>query len=313
VGAPVAATPLVSATLTANGSDRLAFDGRAGQAVYVDFVAPALPNECSPYRLLDPIGQTVGRGCTVDGAGRIDRTELTVDGRYTVVADGSGGRATARVYLSRDTTAAITPNGSPVSTAIEQPGGIVRYRFSGRSGQRMFLELTQSSLPNQCSPLQLRDPTDRLLTSGCVVNGSGAIEGTVLPMDGTYTVMVDPNDRTIGTVHMRLFAAADQVGSITPNGQPVVATIGQPGLVVRYRFTGTPGTAVAVEASDATLPDQCSLVELRDPADNLLASGCVIAGAGDIRPTVLPVAGSYSIVVDPSGASTGTVSLTLRG
>ena len=316
VAAPVTANPLVSATLKADGIDRLTFDGRAGQAVFVDFVAPALPTACSPYRLLDPTGQTIGRGCNVDGVGRIDRTELPADGRYTVVLDagpGSTGAATARVYVSRDVAGAITPNGSTVSTAIEQPGGIVRYRFAGRSGQRVFLDVTETSLPNQCSPLELRDPTNRLLTTGCVVNGSGAIEGTVLPVDGTYTVTVDPNDRTVGTVHMRLFAAADQTASITPDGRPVVAAIGQPGLVMRYQFTGTAGAAVAVEATEATLPDQCSPLELRDPSGHLLASGCVITGAGDIRPTVLPVAGTYSVVVDPSGAATGKVTLTLRG
>jgi hypothetical protein len=36
-------------------------------------------------------------------------------------------------------------------------------------------------------------------------------------------------------------------------------------------------------------------------------------GAPGIDATVLPASGAYTIVVDPSGAATGTVSLALRG
>jgi hypothetical protein len=112
---------------------------------------------------------------------------------------------------------------------------------------------------------------------------------------------------------MQLFASRDQRDAIMVNGQPVVATIGQPGLVIRYEFTGTAGTAVTLDATNATLPDQCSPIQLRDPDENLIASGCVINGSGEVRPTVLPTTGTYSIVVDPSGAATGVVTLTLKG
>jgi hypothetical protein len=320
VAAPIAAAPLVSRTLTAGTTDKLTFDGKAGQVVFVDFIAPTLPLECSAYSLLNPGGEEINSGCNINGVGHIDRTVLPTDGQYAVVLDFRPGptgpvtgRAMARVYVSQDSVGAIEPNGAPVDLGLEQPGAIARYTFTGRAGQRVFLDVSESSLPHQCSPLELRDPGDRLLGSGCVINGVGDIEGTVLPADGTYTVVVDPNDRTIGTVHMQLFASRDQRDAITVNGQPVVATIGQPGLVIRYEFTGTAGTAVTVDATNATLPDQCSPIQLRDPAENLIGSGCVINGSGDIRPTVLPTTGTYTIVVDPSGAATGTVTLTLKG
>lgn len=70
--------------------------------------------------------------------------------------------------------------------------------------------------------------------------------------------------------------------------------------------------SVTLDATDATLPDQCSPLELRDPAGKLLTSGCVINGVGGIDKTVLPVTGVYTIVVDPPGAATGTVTLLLH-
>jgi hypothetical protein len=320
VAAPIAATPLVARTMTAGTNDRLTFDGRAGQAVFVDFIAPTLPSECSPYRLLDPTGKAINTGCNINGVGYIDRTELTATGQYTVVVDfrpGSTGpvtgRAMARVYVGQDSTGTIAPNGDAIAFALEQPGAIARYRFTGTAGQRVFLDVSESSLPHQCSPLELWDANNRLLGSGCVINGVGDIEGTVLPANGTYSVVVDPNDRTVGTVHMQLFASQDQRDAITVNGQPVVARIAQPGLVIRYEFAGTAGTSVTLAATKATLPDQCSPLQLRDPADKLMSSGCVINGSGEIRPTVLPITGTYTIVVDPSGPATGAVTLTLKG
>jgi hypothetical protein len=316
VAAPIAATPLVSGTLTAGTADRLTFAGRKGQAVFVDVIAPTLPTECAAYRLVDPAGNDISSGCNINGVGYIDRTELPADGQYAVALAnraGTTGRAMVRVYVSQDGTGAIQPNGAAISTVIQQPGAIATYTFTGTAGQRVFVDVPSSTLPHQCSPLELRDPTDRILATGCVINGVGDIEGTVLPTTGTYTVLVDPNDRTIGAVELRLYAAADQTAPITVNGPPVVATIGQPGLVVRYQFTGTAGAAVTVDATESTLPDQCSPIELRGPADTILASACVINGVGDTRPTVLPTTGTYTVVVDPSGAATGTVKLTLKG
>ena len=69
---------------------------------------------------------------------------------------------------------------------------------------------------------------------------------------------------------------------------------------------------MTLTATDATLPDQCSPLELRDADGTPVSTGCVVNGAGGIDATVLPATGVYTVVVDPSGAATGTVTLTLR-
>ncbi|KWV30105.1 VWD domain-containing protein [Micromonospora rifamycinica] len=312
--APIAATPVATGTLIPGGSP-LAFPGRAGDAVFVDVTAPGLADGCSPYRLFDPTGTELASGCQVAGRGHIDRTDLTVDGTYTVALDDAAdgtGRAAVRVYLARDVTGTLRPDAPAVSAAIVDPGGRARYRFTGVAGQRVFVEVPESTLPDQCSPLELLGPQGTRLGSGCVVNGSGDVDGTVLPADGTYTVLVDPVDRTVGTVALRLFATRDQVGAITVDGPPVVAALDRPGAVRSYRFTGTAGTSVTVTATAATLPDQCSPLELRDAGGAVLGAGCVVDGVGGIGATVLPDSGVYTVVVDPSGAATGTVTLTLR-
>ncbi|WP_329010704.1 hypothetical protein OG271_28575 [Micromonospora rifamycinica] len=44
----------------------------------------------------------------------------------------------------------------------------------------------------------------------------------------------------------------------------------------------------------------------------MLGAGCVVDGVGGIGATVLPDSGVYTVVVDPSGGATGTVTLALR-
>jgi hypothetical protein len=312
---PIAAPPLASATLTAGADNKLTFTGKAGQAVFVDAIAPTLRDSCSPYRLYDPAGKELNSGCNINAIGYIDRTELKADGQYTVAlepSNGITGRAAVRVYVTQDVDTAIAPDGAPQSVTFEKPGSIARYRFQGVAGQRVYAGVEGSSLPDQCSPLRLLDPSGKEIESGCVINGVGDIEGPILPADGTYTVVIDPNNRTLGTVQMRLFMAKDQVGGIAVNGQRVVGNIGQPGSVLQYQFSGAAGMTLALEVTDSTLPDQCSPLELRDAAGKSIASGCVINGMGGFHDAVLPATGTYSIFVDPRGPATGSITLTLR-
>jgi len=155
-------------------------------------------------------------------------------------------------------------------------------------------------------------PNGSEIASGCVINGVGEIEGPILTADGTYTVEVDPIDRTIGSVQLRLFMAKDDVFPISINGPAVVANVKQPGFVVEYQFTATAGATLTVQATESTLPDECSPLQLRDPSGNYAGSGCIINGVGDIGHITLPATGTYTLYVDPRGPGTGTVKLALH-
>ncbi|GAB3073020.1 hypothetical protein GCM10027186_30210 [Micromonospora schwarzwaldensis] len=313
-GTPISAAPIAAASLTPGGAP-LTFTGRAGDAVFVDVTAPGVADRCSPYVLTDPGGREIASGCNVQGVGYVDRVDLTTTGRYALrvtAADGDTGRAAVRVYAPRDSDGTLRPNGPTVTASIVQPGARARYRFTARAGERAYVEVPGSTLPDQCSPLELRDPAGQLLSSGCVVNGVGEVDGTLLPVDGTYTVLVDPVERGTGTATLRLVTGRDRDGTVRVGGPPVVAGTDRPGAVTGYRFTAAAGTSVTVTATAATLPDQCGVLVLRAPDGSTLATGCVINGAGGIDATTLPAAGEYTLSVDPSGAATGEVTLAVR-
>ncbi|MEU1744867.1 hypothetical protein ACPXB5_01330 [Micromonospora arida] len=257
----------------------------------------------------------IGGGCNINGVGYIDRVDLTAAGTYAVrvaAAPGDTGRAAIRVYVARDVDGTLQANGPEVTATLDHPGAWARYRFTGQQGERVFVEVPTSTLPHQCSPLELRDTENRLLSSGCVINGVGEIDGTLLPADGTYTVVVDPTGRTTGATTLRLVSSRDREATIAVGGPPVVATVDRPGAVTTYRFTADAGSSVSLTATASDLTDQCGVLELRAPDGSPITSGCVINGAGDIEPTTLPASGAYRVVVDPSGVATGQVTLTLR-
>lgn len=313
-GASITAVPVATASLTPGG-EPLTFPGRAGDSVFVDVTAPGMADRCSPYVLTDPTDRLIGAGCAIGGLGYIDRVDLTTTGTYAVrvtAAPGDTGRAAVRVYVARDVDGTLQANGPEVTATLEQPGAVARYRFAGQQGERVFVEVPTSTLPNQCTPLELRDTGDRLLSSGCVINGVGEIDGTLLPADGTYTVVVDPTGRTTGTTTLRLVSSRDRAATITVGGPPVVATVDRPGAVTSYRFTAAAGTSVSLTATASDLPDQCGVLELHASDGSLITSGCVINGTGGITATTLPSAGEYTLLVDPSGPATGRVTLVMR-
>ncbi|MEU2988847.1 VWD domain-containing protein [Micromonospora aurantiaca] len=311
---PITAVPVATATLTPGG-EPLTFAARAGDAVFVDATAPGIGDRCSPYVLTEPGGREIASGCNIKGAGYVDRVDLTATGTYAlrvVAAPGDTGRAAVRVYSARDSDGTVQPNGPAVTATVAQPGAWARYRFTGRAGERVYVEVPTSTLTDQCSPLELRDAEGRLLSSGCVINGAGEIDGTLLPADGTYTVVVDPTERGTGTTTLRLIASRDREATISVGGPPVVAVVDRPGAITGYRFTVTASASVTVSATASDLPDQCGVLALHAPDGSTVGTGCVINGAGEIGPTVLPASGAYTLVVDPSGAATGQVTLALR-
>src|SRR5262249_39575110 len=75
----------------------------------------------------------------------------------------------------------------------------------------------------------------------------------------------------------------------------------------RYTFSGTVGDRVSLKLGAGPLAN----VSMLNPDGSVLATGSVGVVTSFIDTQVLPVTGTYAISVDPIGAGTGTVTLTL--
>src|SRR5262249_47198605 len=251
-------------------------------------------------------------GCIISGKGFLDRTVLPATGSYQILLTAKGTVA-LRIYTAHDDTGTLTVDGGPVTATLRQPGALATYFFDAPAGQKVFVEIADASLPEECGIITLRSPAGAAVGSGCVISGKGYVDGTVLTDTGKYSIVVDPSAAGTGSVRLRVVEDRDQHSDVTVNGPAVTATIGQPGAVAVLSFTGTAGQRITVAGEGATLPDACGVLILRGPDGAPVTAGCLIYAKSRMDPVTLPATGRYQLVVDPAGDSTGLVRIQLTG
>ncbi len=193
---------------------------------------------------------------------------------------------------------------------IKNPGDSASVTFDAKAGQKIFVQVPQSTLPSQCGVLQLLAPDGSEVASGCIINHVGEIDGVVLPAAGTYTIKLSP-DRAAGDTTVRLLRITDNQATITPDGGSVTAKIPQPGVVSRFTFSAQAGQRVYVEVPTSTLVSQCGVLRLLDADGQEVSSGCIINHVGNIDTTIIPTTGQYTIAVDPNDTIIGQAQLKL--
>jgi hypothetical protein len=250
----------------------------------------------------------------VSGSGTTLSTQLPSHGGYVVVVDPVDA-ATGSVTLalsqvgSADVTGAIVPNGTPVTLTLDTAGQKARLTFEGSGGQRVSLNAsTTLSGTGTCRSLvALLNPDGSTLAQNTCPEDSGFLDTQHLPRAGTYTVLVDPGQNT-GTVTLTLYNVED-VGTLTEGGPPVTLAITTPGQRGRLTFYGYAQERVSVVLSAVTLGS--GRVSVLQPDGRSLAAPQPLSPSGVTLTHRLPTTGTYTIVVDPQGANTGSVSVTL--
>jgi von Willebrand factor type D domain len=303
-----------TATVTApDGSTSLQFTGAAGQVVFVDVPKSTLTNQCNVLELKDPRDNVLNQGCILNGSGSILATTLPQDGTYSVLVGPATkpGTATVQLYQDFDQTAAITPDGPPVTATIGQPGAKSTLTFDAGPGTSVYVEVTSTNLPSQCGVPELLSPTGSDLAQGCSINGSGSISETTLQASGRYEIVVDPSVPDTGSAVIKLITDHDQTAPIAIGGPPVTSVIAVPGEKSMLTFQGTAGQSVSVQASGSTLPSACGDFDLYGPGDDELATSCILNGTGSIPATKLPSTGQYTIRLVPTGGITGSTVIRL--
>jgi len=244
---------------------------------------------CKDYGISDPV---ILANCVLD---------MTVTGRPEFALSA---------LQNQTFTASSSFNGTTWQLNIAHAGDSASVTFDGTAGEKIFAQISQTTLPSECGTFTLTAPDGSQVTNGCIINGAGSIDGTILPATGTYTIGLAPNGPT-GTATLRLLRIKDIQGTITPNGPSVTANISQPGVVARYNFTAQAGQRVYVAVPSSTLDSECGLVRILDADGNVVANGCIINHSGYIDTIALADTGQYTLVLDPGNTSTGQAQLQL--
>lgn len=307
-----------SATITTPGQNAaLTFNGLTGHrvALHVDGVTISQ----SMLTLKNPDGSTLSGPTAFATAGAfVDPKVLPADGVYTVFLNpkllGTGNITVHAYDVPADTTATVPTDGTPTTGVTTVPGQANRFTFSGLTNGRVSLSVTATDFVGTVSILK---PDSSVLTSRAVTPAAPAgafIDAQKLPVDGTYTVLVDPGAAATGSLTFSLYTVSpDTTAPITAGGSAVTVTSAQPGQNNYLTFTGTLNQRISVLVENVSAQlDSAKLNVVKPDGTLLLSSGVVVTPAGaymDVK--TLPVAGNYKIFLDPQGASFGSADITL--
>jgi hypothetical protein len=139
------------------------------------------------------------------------------------------------------------------------------------------------------------------------------MEPQTLPVTGTYKLKIDPGGAAAGSATFNLYTVpADTTGSIGNPGS-AGATIAAPGQKARLGFTGTQNQLITLTASNVTIGPSAtdSTTVWVEDSSGTVWGALTVGTAGGSTQVSLPADGQYYLDVDPSGASTGSLTLTL--
>lgn len=301
---------VVASITTANKTGLLVFNGTAGQRVSVGLSAVTVPQFTAAVYRPDGVVMTVPAPLFGTGGGSLDLGVLPLTGTYTIFFDPvSTYTGNITVTVSTELAGTITPGGSAVPITISRVGQNARYTFSGTAGQTVSLGVTAVTVPSLAVSIVKPDGTNLVAPTSFSTSG-GAIDSQILSATGTYAIVVDPAQAFTGNVTLTLYNQPDVSGSITIDGATVTPSLTVPGQRARYTFSGTAGQWVNLGLTAVTISS--SSVSMLKPDGTTLVSTTISTSGGSLDPTTtLPISGTYTIVVDPTGLATGSMTLTL--
>jgi hypothetical protein len=265
-------------------------------------------------QLVGPDGKAVG-GSTLfgTGGGFVDTRTLPSTGQYALVVDPPNmttGSATFTLYdVPPDVTGTIAPGGAAVSPSMTTPGQNAKLTFDGAAGQRISLKIGPASLST--AYVSITRPDGGSVVSNILFSTSGAFVDTkVLPVAGTYTLTVDPQGAATGTATLALYdVPADASATLTVGGPAQSISIATPGQNGRVTFAGNAGQSVSLRITGVTVAT--AFVSIIKPDGSTLVSNTLVGTPGRTITTTLPVAGTYTIVIDPQSSATGNMTFAL--
>jgi YD repeat-containing protein len=244
----------------------------------------------------------------------LDVLTLPSTGTYTIVLDpvlNDTGTTTLTLYnVPADATGTLT-SGNSLGVNITTPGQNASLTFSATAGQQLSVDLTGSTI--QSSGVAVYRPDGTALVSPFIASpGETFIDGTAIPVTGTYTLVIDPFSTNTGSLTATIYLFNDQSGTIATDGTPATVTISTPGQNARMTFSGTAGNFISLDISGATYGSSvngpASLKIIKPDGTNLVSTAFSTFG-NFVDATQLPVTGTYTILIDPASADTGSVTL----
>jgi len=307
--------PPITLTTTVAGQNAFAtFTGTIGQKVSV-LVSNVVNVDPAELDLLNPSGShAIAAPVTVTSGGAWMQTvTLSQNGVYKILLDpllANAGSADVQLFnVPADLTGSITP-GTPLTVTTTAPGQNATYTFPGTINTRVSLNLTGVTIDNLKVSILKPDGTNLIVKT--VGTSGGFAEPVKLTVGGTYKVKVDPQSSFYGSVTVGVYVVpADTTGSLAL-GTPLTISTSVPGQNATRTFSGTAGQRISFKFSAVTMAKVKIIVKAPGTNPPTVLQHTVETSDDFVDPITLPAGrtGTYTVTIDPQGASTGSVTLT---
>jgi YD repeat-containing protein len=182
--------------------------------------------------------------------------------------------------------------------------------FDATAGQQMSLATTLTTLSDWLN-VSIVSPSGLTLSSSTFTNITGFVDKTILPVTGTYTILLQPYSWRAGSFNINLYnIPADVTGTITANGAPNVVPIGTPGQNALLTFSVSSEQHLSLYIFNKTNLGWTDFY-IYGPDKSTLGSQTITSSSGFFDTMDLKLPGIYSIRMDPEGSTTGSATLAL--
>ncbi len=322
-------TPLPVTTTTGGENANLTFAGVAGNRISIRIASVSMspkPNTGIKVSIQKPDGSTLVSPFDVGSAGTwMEPITTPVTGTYKLILDGQStykGKATVTIWtVPADQATTATPGGASGTVALTTAGQNGTVTFTATAGHRYSVKLAAPGFSGNAlnsARVSVLKPDLSVLVANTNFGNSGAfLEPFSTVVGGTYTLKIDPRQWYVGSVTATVYdVAADQAGTITA-GTPLPLTFaaGNAGQNATETFAGTAGQKVSLNMTAVSVGSNpisgTKVTILKPDASTLVAATDVGTSGKFIEPVTLPTTGNYTIKVDPQGANTGGITLSL--
>jgi len=311
------ATPLPLNFASAGQFAQYTFTATAGQNVTLRLDPTSITPTDSELmmRVFNPSGSQVTYVAVTSTGAAINLTNL-VAGTYAVtIVPTYAATGTAQFKLLPGLTDTLTANGTSTNYSAGAPGQIGYFYFAGTAGQSLGLGITNHVItPSSVTYFTVRiyKPDSSQLTSyNCYTTYSGCqLALNALPATGTYRVELNPGVQA--SVNFTLTLSQSLGGAISPSSSAIPINFNVPGAYGRYTLTAAADDRLTVRLAPTSMTPASSEVTVRvyNPSGTQVQL-LTMTNTAVFANLINMVAGTYSIVVAPTYAATGTAELTI--
>jgi hypothetical protein len=305
-------TPLTVTTTAPGQNAKYTFTGVLNQRMSLNLTGVTITSV--KVSILKPDNTTLATKTVGTSGGFIEPVTLPVGGTYKVVVDPQSsyyGSVTVGLYVVPADATGTMSAGVAKTFTTSVPGQNAKWTFTATLNQRLSFNFTGVTMPSV--RVTVKTAGGAQFMSKTFGTDGDFIEPITVTTSGTttYTVTVDPQGASTGSVTMTYYVVPANATATAPNPL-TVTTPGQNG-VITFSVTGAAADRTFTVSTTVAPSDPCCVdsIELKVFSGSTQIGGSEFAGPSGYTFIRNLAAGTYTIVVDPFGASTGSATVTV--